>query len=840
MRYRLFPSRLHRIAVSLLLGLFCSIAQGQRVYWQGPENPPESGASFSLRLIFDQCAPAGQTHVPKVEGLNLGTPSLANQYSMINFRIKQQSTLTYPAYTEQSGQITIPSFKVSTDKGDQTVMAFVLNIGSTASTSGRSALASSGLHPARTELWQDEVVDIEYVILVRPGISASVASQSGPGIEWNPPELVIEPWSNPEHAEVEVNGQTWTGVRYRTRFCARRAGTVSLPKAKQKLVIEQPDDAMGFFARTQRQTRTIESENPPVLTVKPLPSPAPSTFAGAVGKFTLESQFVPQQAAVGEPITWTLKLAGTGNWHAGWKLPPRTAPSGFRVIQPRETRDIPEEKVFEGTLVEDLVLVPSSEGGVPPLQSAFTYFDTELNSYRTLETPATQLEIRPGRVPAPTTTATERQHNSNLATPPPPTQALLRDPIPPHAEKYPPLFFPLAGMFLALGGLAGLWVGLAVRETRLQDPLAPRRLAREDLKAWHRNVATSHDPSGLPRQALFQWRHLAVKLSSSTNVEPSAEDIEACLSPEIGPELAAVWKDLWKETESALFGSDNRLTRDWLERASSAINQLPRPRIPLRRFFQARSWWPAVGLSLFFFALAQSPGDAAEASTAEASYRAGDFARAAELWEKEIRETPVRWSSRNNLALALWQKGEKELATAHWIAAKAVAPRDESVRWNLSLGAATLHVSLWEDSTPFTRAASHLSATEWQGGCWAGWCLITAGTAILLLHRYRLVGKTVKGWGNFLALTGLVATPFCWMALRSLGPLSNADAVVVASATELRSIPSEAEAQSTPLPLGTVAVAESRFLGWTRLRLHDGNRGWTRTKSIIPVYRNRP
>ena len=54
--------------------------------------------------------------------------------------------------------------------------------------------------------------------------------------------------------------------------------------------------------------------NQPELTIKPLPGNAPAGFSGAVGDFKLTTKVVPATAGVGEPVTWTLTLEGTGNW----------------------------------------------------------------------------------------------------------------------------------------------------------------------------------------------------------------------------------------------------------------------------------------------------------------------------------------------------------------------------------------------------------------------------------------------------------------------------------------------------------------------------------------------
>ena len=62
------------------------------------------------------------------------------------------------------------------------------------------------------------------------------------------------------------------------------------------------------------------------------------------------------RAAVGEPVTWTLELTGTGNWPDLGGLPARTVSQDFQVVQPKAKRVNAEGKLFDATLTEDVVL----------------------------------------------------------------------------------------------------------------------------------------------------------------------------------------------------------------------------------------------------------------------------------------------------------------------------------------------------------------------------------------------------------------------------------------------------------------------------------------------------
>jgi SH3-like domain-containing protein len=65
------------------------------------------------------------------------------------------------------------------------------------------------------------------------------------------------------------------------------------------------------------------------------------------------------------------------------------------------------------------------------------------------------------------------------------------------------------------------------------------------------------------------------------------------------------------------------------------------------------------------------------------------------------------------------------------------------------------------------------------------------------------------------------------------------DAVIVARATSLRSIPTEADTsqKTTPLAAGSMARNDHEFLGWRRLRFDNGQTGWVRREDLVALWK---
>jgi hypothetical protein len=76
------------------------------------------------------------------------------------------------------------------------------------------------------------------------------------------------------------------------------------------------------------------------------------------------------------------------------------------------------------------------------------------------------------------------------------------------------------------------------------------------------------------------------------------------------------------------------------------------------------------------------------------------------------------------------------------------------------------------------------------------------------------------------------------LSLKTYGPLADSHAVVVVKPTTLRSIPTDLDTpqKSTSLAVGVVASTDKAFLGWRRLSFADGQTGWVRAETLVPLW----
>jgi hypothetical protein len=827
-----------RLPLSLLCLLafgFTGALRAQSGHWEPPGGTLPVGQVTALQLVFQDGEPKETPAPPKVDGLTLEFTSQATNISWINGDYSRSITYTYAALLAKKAGVDLPAFAVETNKGTVHVPAVHFEpTGATVGSTGQSleAAANARLEATPATVWAGEVFSLAY----RVDVARSYYPDFGHGdFAWTPGPLVAEDWDHPEPYALTAGGEARTGFVYHTRASARTPGSHQLNPVTQLVNLSVGVTGFGFFQQRQYQQFSVTS-NTPSIEVRPLP-PAPSGFTGAVGDFKLTSKVVPTSTAVGEPITWTLELTGTGNWPDIAGLPAREVSRDFQVVQPKAKRTPAEGKLFTATLTEDVVLVPTAAGSYPLEAFHFVYFDPQSGTYKTLTAPRTTVTVTappPAALPAggqPGPAALPGAPADSASTPPatPGTPAgLPRDPLPgPDSAGRPwaaPLLVPLLFAPFALAAI--FWLVLAWSHARTTDPQRGRREAHDRLAALLPSLRT--EP---PAPHLLAWQRDAAILWGVAHAAPAAE---AFGDP--------AWAALWSEADRALYGPVAGLPADWTTRAEAALAAKPAPAFARRSVFRAGNLFPW----LCALALAAAAGGySARAADPAAAYRRAEFADAEHGWRAAAAQDPTDWTARYNLSLALAQENRWDEAAAQAAAAFAQQPGNASVRWQFALacdkgGFAPEPLAGFLTPGPEQDLAQLASAPAWQRCAVAAALLAALALAGLLACGYDLISA---GWARpaagvllLVALLAAIASATGWHAY---GTAHDERAVIVWRAGTLRSIPTEADTtqKTTPLGAGSVAVVDKAFLGWVRLAFDNGQTGWVRKDETVGIWR---
>jgi len=206
------------------------------------------------------------------------------------------------------------------------------------------------------------------------------------------------------------DGILYNVIELRTALFPLVSGIIKIPSASFKcnIIIRQQrnrgslfDEFMGGGGRRYPVERSTE---PVKMTIKPLPVVGkPEGFTGAVGKYTMDVLAKPTKLKVGDPITLTINIRGEGNIQTIGE--PLLAPEGMKdfkaynfeakVTITGRGRGIKGEKLF------NKVIEPQSEdsGVIPGI--SFSYFDPELEKYKTITHAPIPIEVEHSEIEIP-------------------------------------------------------------------------------------------------------------------------------------------------------------------------------------------------------------------------------------------------------------------------------------------------------------------------------------------------------------------------------------------------------------------------------------------------------
>lgn len=694
-----------------------------------------------------------------------------------------------------------------------------------------SEIAQSKIEvPAETH-WIGELFPLTHRVSIAHANYSSVTAD----FDWSPDDLIFEEWSAPIHSTVEnIDVVTQT-----TRGYAKTAGSVRLPNTKQAvtLITSTTGD------RTQLTDKFTITTSASLLRVRELPEPAPSAFSGAVGDFTLESRITSSEVAVGDSVTWTLELRGTGNWPEITRVPSRVVSKDFQGVAPILKRAFKAGALFEGSLTEDVMLVPTKAGSYQLGPVRFVYFDPKEGKYQLVTTETFTLNVgqRAGGAKAVveqqgSTTTTSREVRTPVPAAPP---LLPLDPLPESwwgSRPLPPALLNNS-LLISLGALVLYWLLLAFQRSELTDPLHSRRQARTQVVATLRALEHPGLSAEETRRLIFAWEKNTAALAGVKAAMPIAVKIARALEGEKYRAASSTWAGLWREANQALYGEFLLLPTDWVLRAKAALAEIKIRHVPFRALFFRHNLLPfaaMLALCLVPLTLRADPLD---------DYRKGDFVAAEKAWRIASAATPLDAHARYNLALVAAQQNHWSESVAHSLAAFCLEPRNPSIRWQfaLSLERAGIENAAF---SPFVtggmkyQIARTFSPSEWgligSGSAFAA--AIAAGTLLYGFYRHRS--------RRFRWTTGVVtiATGFTVLAavvsLRCYGPLAETSIAVVSRNALLCSVPTEIDStqKTVPLPAGSLARVDRTFLGWSRLVFPNGQTGWVRTDWVTSLY----
>lgn len=199
-----------------------------------------------------------------------------------------------------------------------------------------------------------------------------------------------------------VNGKTYRAVTWSQYVMyPQMTGNLQIPSITFKgIVVQQNRSVDPFEAFLNGGSGYVEVHRnivAPGLTVQVDPLPTkPTGFSGGVGKFNISAQLTRKEVKAGDPVTLRVVVGGNGNLKL-IKQPEVNFPNDFDKYDAKVTDKTKLTSTgVGGNMIYDFLFVPRNQGTYTIPAVSFTYYDTDLNAYKTIKTQSFKLIVEKG------------------------------------------------------------------------------------------------------------------------------------------------------------------------------------------------------------------------------------------------------------------------------------------------------------------------------------------------------------------------------------------------------------------------------------------------------------
>jgi hypothetical protein len=393
--------------IAILAFLFASMAavHAETEVTLGLSSPrTQVGAPVEMVLTVRGTRSAELPASIRVDGLEINAIGRQQRFEMRNFQTTSSVVYTYRIQPLREGDFTIPPVEVKVGDASLFSNAVTLQVAALpAPLPGGSAGPSTGavddMSPffgeivlSRREAYVGEVIPAE----LRFYFSAELGGEVGDRPEFGGEGFTVQDFASMPKREQIVNGAKFVLFTFQTAITPVKSGSLEVPEAKLGANLQIPGsrppgmddffrnfgggDPFGMFT----QSRRVEVVAPPTgLEVKPLPSAGkPTSFSGAIGRFSMDVAVEPSRVKPGEPVTMRVTVSGQGNLDA-MGAPVLRDDAGWRTYDPVARVESRDAVNYSGSKIYEFMMIALEDQERTP-GVAFGFFDPAAGEYREL------------------------------------------------------------------------------------------------------------------------------------------------------------------------------------------------------------------------------------------------------------------------------------------------------------------------------------------------------------------------------------------------------------------------------------------------------------------------
>jgi hypothetical protein len=779
-------------------------------------------------LFFQVTVEGGEARVDvnAIKDFTVVSSSTSSQRSFINGNWSHKVVYQYQLVPVKTGDLTIPALAVVRDGETQMTQPIRIQVrDQTRSGDGEPPLFVTAQVSHENPVAGQQILYTLKLFVARPIAGASLSAPDFKGFTAR---------------EIEERHQ-YNTTRNNLTYAVTEVRYILTPLSPGRQVIDpavitadvrvksQSRDTFDSFFNTPLFSggRTVPKRLttcPVTVDVAPLPPyTGKEPFSGLVGEFDLATGLDKTQLPVGESITLTLVINGTGNIMDA-AMPKLSLPQDrFKVYE-----DTPAEEItmgprgYTGKKIFKRALVPVRPGTAEISGISLTYFDVTQKTYVTRTTPPLQITATPAAQAETVVSPTPAQ---DPGTGRQEVQIVDKDILDIHQDVAVLTHTPRMGfaLFICLvllpAGLLGC-AFVAVRGRKKEKPISVQMAERAGKHLDAASKATMSDPAVLSHCHTALTAAVMAKADRTGESLTREETVSILTRAGTNPAVIDEVVKLMAEMDAARFsGSSAGPGRDLPARVKKLVKALV-----------------MVVLAVCLAWSLPEPGRAEDKTArfidAVNKYQADEFAAAARSFEA-IAESGIRNGHLfYNIGNAWFKAGDTGRTILWYERAKRLIPRDPDLRFNLAYARTLVkdkqenRVSLedvfffWQGLIPLQRL--QLAAIVCS-------CLF----ALIAGIRMFRPGFLLSGIRNFLA--GLAVLLTVAASLQYYRETTVSQAVIVKETVAVTSGTSASATRLFDLHAGTKVRVQDKNRGYLKIMFTPDKVGWVKMGDAVPI-----
>lgn len=364
------------------------------------------GARFKITYTLD--GDASNFSPPALQDFNvLMGPSTSRSVQIVNGQMSSKNSFSYVISPRKAGTFTIPPASVvSNGKRLQSnsLTIKVTNSGQPQAQSSQQGGNEISKHlflkaaSSKRKVYLGEQLTVAYKLYNRVRfIDSGIEKMPSLNGFWS--QDVKTPFDHVNWKNEYVNGMNFEVAELKkTVLFPQRTGKLQIDPLEMSFEVQQMSRNFfdNFFGRAK--TTKVKVKSPTVnIEVLPLPEKGkPSSFGGAVGKFTMKTSVDKTSVPANEAITLKVEVKGTGNLKL-LDAPPIEFPADFEVYDPKVNDDIAVlESGVKGKREFEYLIIPRHAGQFEIPAIEFSYFDPSAKRYQSVTSEPINVNVSKG------------------------------------------------------------------------------------------------------------------------------------------------------------------------------------------------------------------------------------------------------------------------------------------------------------------------------------------------------------------------------------------------------------------------------------------------------------